>query len=77
MRLVVLIVLTGGLGAVGVVFVIWYFLSFRRTPRPDSHTPQTPDAEKDARAKFLRSSDTVVDDASIQPNKRNVKPGDR
>jgi hypothetical protein len=53
-------------------------LFFLRTPIPQRvHTPLTPDAERDARAKFLPSSDTAADDPSIQPDKRGLTPGDR
>jgi len=45
--------------------------------RTESHAPLSPDAEKDARGKFLPSSDQAVDDVSIQPDKRGLKPGGR
>jgi len=37
----------------------------------------TPDAERNARARFKPNSDTIVDDPSIRPDKRNIKPADR
>jgi hypothetical protein len=47
--------IAGGFGA---------YRLYRHLTRTESHIPLTPDAEKNARAKFL-------------PDKRNVKPGDR
>jgi len=46
----------------------------RKTER---HAHLTSEAEKNARAKFMPSSDTAADDPSIHHDKRNVKPGDR
>ena len=59
-----------GIGG-GVVYRFWD--TRKRKSRPHLLTP---DAEKDARAKFMPSSDTAANDPSIQPDKRNVKPGD-
>jgi len=62
------------------VVIFWGRVNYYIWNTPPSKTliPQlTQEAEQDARAKFLPSSDTVADDASIQPDKQGLKPGDR
>jgi hypothetical protein len=54
----------------GIVVALRLLSISSRTERP---SPLTPDAERDARAKFMPSSDTAANDPSIQPDKRNVK----
>jgi len=57
-------------------FDFWYY-RLRRNPRPKDGPFVDPDAERDARARFMPSSDTATDDPSIQPDKRGLKPGDQ
>jgi hypothetical protein len=71
MRLILAVIVFVG----AIVWVWWTYRHFSHPPKTEGHNPLTPDAERDARAKFLPSSDTAADDASIQPDKRNVKPG--
>jgi len=70
--LIGVVTIVGGAGAGG----IGAFL-LSRSPRPKRGPDLSPTAERDARVKFLPRSDTAADDPSIQPDKRNVKPGDR
>jgi len=60
--------IVGGL----VAYRLYWYLT-----RPESHDPMAPDAERDARAKFMPSTDHPSDDAAILPDKRNVRPEDR
>jgi len=53
----------------GLMSGCWAFLRQFRDEHPEGGIPLTPDAEKEARAKFIPSND--------QPDKRNIKPGDR
>jgi len=50
-----------------------FFWKGRKTKR---HTTLTPEAERDARAKFQPSNTAAADDPSILPDKRGLKPGD-
>jgi len=52
-------------------------LFFVQYPSPKSRPRLSPDAERNARGKFMPSSDTAADDARVQPDKRGLKPGDR
>jgi len=62
-------------GAVAVDFAWRRFFEGRN--RPPGGPALAPNAERDARAKFLPSIDTAADDPSIQPDKRGLKPGDQ
>jgi len=62
---------------IGIIVWAWRnFRMFSHGPKIEGHNTLTPDVERDARAKFMPSNDKDVDDPSIQPDKRNVKPGD-
>jgi len=60
---------------IGSVAMGAYYLSLRN-PKLKSG-PFSPDAEKEARAKFMPSTDHPSDDAAIYHDRRHVKPGDR
>jgi hypothetical protein len=53
---------------------VWYYIT-RCTPGPEN-AHFDPVAERDARARFMSTSDPSADDPSIQPDRRGLKPGD-
>jgi hypothetical protein len=52
----------------------YYF--FLHTPTPNTGHHLSPDAERDARARFMQSDTTGVDDDSIQPDKQGLNSED-
>jgi len=68
------IIICANIGAnIGMRFATRFKVS---PPKPNSKPRLTPDAEQEARARFRPSSDTIIDDASIQPDKRGLKQGE-
>jgi len=66
-----------GLGLLGAILggVRSYYLCWHNS-RDKSALKLNPDAERDARVRFMLSSDTAVDEAFIHSDKRGRKPGD-